>query len=141
MSSFNRIQDIAASGLSAQRLRVQLIAANIANSETTRTPEGGPFRKKDAVFQVTGMGETSDGMPLAGVRVAEVQASRDPFITKFDPSHPDANAEGLVSYPNINPVEEFVNLTGASRSFEANVAVLRAVRGMALSAPDLIRVQ
>lgn len=139
--SFARIQDIAASGLAAQRLRVQLVAANIANAETTRTAEGGPFRKKDAVFQVQSLGRGQDGREFLGVQVADVQASADPFISKYEPSHPDANAEGLVLYPNVNPVEEMVNLTEATRAYEANVAVLRAVRGMALSAQDLLRVQ
>ena len=138
--SFGKIYDIAASGLSAQRLRVQLIAANVANSETTRTPEGGPFRRKDAVFQVQPMGSTTDGTPLTGVRVAEGQTSQEPFPTRHEPGHPDADAAGVVQYPNVNPVEEMVNLTEASRSFDANVAVIRAVRAMASSAQDLLRV-
>lgn len=141
MSSFNKINDIAASGLSAQRLRVQLIAANIANSETTRTSEGGPFRRKDATFQVLPMGKTPDGQDLTGVKVAGVVASKDPFISKYEPNHPDAGADGMVNYPNVNPMEEMVNLTEASRAYEANVAVVRAVRTMALSAQDLLRVQ
>lgn len=138
--SFDRINDIAASGMAAQRLRVQLIAANIANSETTRTSEGGPFKKKEAVFQVQPMGVNAVGQPFTGVRVAEVTTSKDPFISKFDPNHPDANAEGVVMFPNVNPVEEMVNLTEASRAFEANVAIVRAVRAMTLSAQDLLRV-
>lgn len=139
--SFARIQDIAASGLAAQRLRVQLVAANIANAETTRTAEGGPFRKKDAVFQVQDLGQDRSGRDYLGVQVSEVRPSADPFISKFEPSHPDANAEGLVLYPNVNPVEEMVNLTEATRAYETNIAVLRAVRAMSLSAQDLLRVQ
>lgn len=138
---FDQISNIAASGMAAQRLRVQLIAANVANSETTRTPEGGPFRRKDAVFQVTSMGKTPDGMELTGVQVSGVIASDEPFVTRYEPTHPDANAEGIVQYPNINPVEEMVNLTEATRAFDANVAVVRAARSMALSAQDLLRVQ
>jgi len=141
MTSFDAIKDIAASGMAAQRLRVQLAASNIANAETTRTPEGGPYRRKEAVFQVADLGTTEDGMPLEGVAVAGVQASNDPFIEKYDPNHPDADANGVVKYPNVNPVDEMVNLTEASRSFEANVAVVRAVRTMELSAQDLLRVQ
>jgi len=139
--SFNRINDIAASGMAAQRLRVQLIAANIANAETTRTADGGPFRKKDAVFRALDMGKNANGQPFTGVQVSEIATSKDPFITKFDPTHPDADAEGLVRFPNVSPVEEMVNLTEASRAFEANVAVVRAVRAMSLSAQDLLRVQ
>jgi flagellar basal-body rod protein FlgC len=140
MSSFDAINSIAASGMAAQRLRAQLVAANIANAETTRTPQGGPFRRKDAVFQVANMGESADGTPFAGVSVGQIQASSDPFITKYDPGHPDADANGIVQYPNINPVEEMVNLTEASRGFDANVAVVKAVRTMTLSAQDLLRV-
>ena len=139
--SFDQISTIAASGMAAQRLRVQLIAANVANSETTRTPEGGPFRRKDAVFQVAPMGKTSDGMDLSGVRISEVRASNEPFISRYEPNHPDADAEGIVQYPNVNPVEEMVNLTEATRAFDANVAVIRAVRAMSLSAQELLRVQ
>ena len=127
--------------MAAQRLRVQLAASNIANSETTRTPEGGPFRRKDPVFQTLLLGATQDGTPVQGVAVAGIRASNDPFITKYDPSHPDADANGIVQYPNVNPVEEMVNLTEASRSFEANTAVVKAVRTMELSAQDLLRVQ
>ena len=140
MSTFDAINDIAASGMAAQRLRAQLVASNIANVETTRTPQGGPFRRKDAIFQVALMGATADGMPVTGVKIAGIQASKEPFIDKYDPTHPDADANGIVQYPNINPVEEMVNLTEASRGFDANVAVVRAVRTMTLSAQDLLRV-
>jgi len=139
--SFNDINSIASSGMAAQRLRVQLIAANIANSETTKTPEGGPFRRKDAVFRVMPLQGSSSGPEMAGVQVSKVVSSTEPFISKYDPSHPDANAEGVVLYPNVNPVEEMVNLTEASRAFEANVSVVRAARTMALSAMDILRVQ
>jgi flagellar basal-body rod protein FlgC len=105
MSTFDAIDSVAASGMAAQRLRVQLAAANIANSETTRTPEGGPYRKKEPVFQELLMGATLDGTPVTGVQVAGIQASSDPFISKYDPNHPDADANGIVQYPNVNPVE------------------------------------
>lgn len=141
-SSFDAIKNIAASGMFAQRLRVQLAASNLANAETTRTPEGGPYRRKDPVFQAVLQGTSPDGTPLTGVRVSAIQPSSDPFIDKFDPNHPDADpATGVVKFPNVNPVEEMVNLTEASRSFEANIAVVRAVRTMELSAQDLLRVQ
>jgi flagellar basal-body rod protein FlgC len=141
MSTFDAIKDIAASGMSAQRLRVQLAASNIANAETTRTADGGPYRRKEPIFQELLLGETRDGVPVTGVQVTGVQSSNDPFITKYDPSHPDADANGVVNYPNVNPVDEMVNMTEAGRSFEASVAVIRAVRTMELSAQDLLRVQ
>jgi flagellar basal-body rod protein FlgC len=141
MTSFDGIKDIAASGMYAQRLRVQLAASNIANTETTRTAEGGPYRRKEAVFQSMLLDATASGTPVTGVGVTSIRASNDPFISKYDPSHPDADANGMVQYPNVNPVEEMVNLTEAERSFEANVAVVRTVRTMELSAQDLLRVQ
>ncbi len=139
--SFNQINDIAASGMAAQRLRVQLIAANIANAETTRTAEGGPFKKKDPVFRVLDLGRNADGQAFTGVQVAEIVPSKEPFITRYEPTHPDANAEGVVLYPNVNPVEEMVNLTEASRAYEANIAVVRAAKAMATSALEILRVQ
>lgn len=137
--SIPSILDIASTGLSAQRLRVQLIASNIANSETTRTREGGPFRRKEAVFQSQDMG-FDQALRSAGVRVAEVRTSEEPFLTRFEPGHPDADAEGIVRYPNVNPVEEMVNLTEASRAYEANVAVVRSAKSMAQSAMEILRV-
>jgi flagellar basal-body rod protein FlgC len=138
--SISQILDIASTGMAAQRLRVQLIASNVANSETTRTKEGGPFRRKDAVFQSRDLG-FSGALASAGVQVASIQTSQEPFLTRYEPGHPDANSDGVVSYPNINPVEEMVNLTEASRAYEANIAVVRAAKAMATSALDILRVQ
>ncbi len=137
--SINQILDIASTGMAAQRLRVQLIASNIANSETTRTKEGGPYRRKDAVFQAQDMG-FSGALANAGVRVASIQVSREPFLSRYEPGHPDADTDGVVSYPNVNPVEEMVNLTEASRAYEANIAVVRAAKTMASSALEILRV-
>lgn len=138
--SINQILDIAGSGMAAQRLRVQLIASNIANSETTRTREGGPYRRRDAVFQAQDLG-FGEALAAAGVRVASIQTSREPFLTRYEPGHPDADANGVVRYPNVNPVEEMVNLTEASRSYEANIAAVRAAKSMASSALEILRVQ
>ena len=138
--SITKILDIASTGMAAQRLRVQLIASNIANSETTRTKDGGPYRRKDAVFQSQDLG-FSGVLANAGVRVAGIRASQEPFLTRYEPGHPDANADGVVSYPNVNPVEEMVNLTEASRAYEANIAVVRSAKAMAASALEILRVQ
>ena len=140
MTTFDAIKNIAASGMYAQRLRVQLAASNIANAETTRTADGGPYRRKEPVFQAMLL-EAGGSVPVTGVAVTGIQSSQEPFTSKYDPSHPDADANGMVQYPNVNPVEEMVNLTEAERSFEANVAVVRSVRTMELSAQDLLRVQ
>lgn len=141
MSSFGKIYDIASSGLAAQRLRVQLIASNVANAETTRTPEGGPFRKKDAIFEMVSLGALADGTKLNGVRVKEIRSSKEAFPTRYEPGHPEADADGLVRYPNVNPVLEMVDLTEASRSYEANVAVVRSVRAMGQAALEMLRTQ
>ena len=138
--SINQILDIAGTGMAAQRLRVQLIAANIANSETTHTKEGGPYRRKDAVFASQDLG-FAGALANAGVRIAGVKTSQEPFLTRYEPGHPDADPDGVVSYPNVNPVEEMVNLTEASRAYEANIAVVKAAKAMATSALDILRVQ
>lgn len=138
--SIPQIFDIASTGMAAQRLRVQLIAANIANSETTRTKEGGPYRRRDAVFETQDLA-FSGALAQAGVRVAAIRTSQEPFLTRFEPGHPDADPNGVVRYPNVNPVEEMVNLTEASRAFEANIAVVRAAKAMASAALEILRVQ
>ena len=138
--SISQIFDIASTGMAAQRLRVQLIASNVANSETTRTREGGPYRRRDAVFQTQDLG-FSGALANAGVRVASIQTSQEPFLTRYEPGHSDANADGVVNYPNINPVEEMVNLTEASRSYEANIAVVRSAKAMATSALGILSAQ
>ena len=138
--SISQILDIASTGMAAQRLRVQLIASNVANSETTRTREGGPYRRRDAVFQSQDLG-FSGALASAGVRVASIQTSQEPFLTRYEPGHPDANSDGVVNYPNINPVEEMVNLTEASRSYEANIAVVRSAKAMATSALGILNAQ
>ncbi len=138
--SIPQIFDIASSGIAAQRLRVQLIASNIANSETTRTKAGGPYRRRDAVFEAQDL-SFSGALAQAGVRVSAIRTSQEPFLTRYEPGHPDADANGVVRYPNVNPVEEMVNLTEASRAFEANIAVVRAAKAMAASALEILRVQ
>lgn len=138
--SINQIFDIAGSGLAAQRLRVQLISSNIANVETTRTKAGGPYRRREAVFQAQDDG-FGDALAATGVQVAGIRTSQEPFLSRYQPGHPDADANGMVQYPNVNPVEEMVDLTEASRGYEANIAVVRAAKGMAASALEILRVQ
>lgn len=137
---------VSASGMSAQRARAEAIAENLANAETTRTPDGGPYRRKDVVFS-----SESQGSPFSavfqwsfeaqsmGVEVSEVRLDdRDPAM-RYQPGHPDANADGYVAYPNIRPAEEMVDLMGASRAYHANVAALSAVKDMIAKSIDLLR--
>jgi flagellar basal-body rod protein FlgC len=136
---------IGASGLTAQRLRMDTIASNLANIETTRTPEGGPYKRKDVMFTALPLNEfaTSFEDALADhvrqVAVTEVVEDQSPPTMVYNPNHPDANTEGYVAMPNINLMEEMVNLINATRSFEANVQSINAAKSMALRAIDLGR--
>jgi len=137
---------ISASGLNVQRKRMDTIASNLANIETTRTPEGGPYRRKDVVVSSMPLGDdfaVSLNRELAGsVRqavVAKIVEDQTEPILVFNPDHPDANEEGYVALPNINLMTEMVNMINATRSFEANVQAIEAAKSMALRAIDLGR--
>ncbi len=144
LSDFN----ISADGLSAQRTRINIISSNIANAQTTRTPGGGPYRKKEVVFKavnfnnrlkgaMSGTGNANDG--IMGVEVSKIIRDDGPFKMKYDPSNPDANAKGYVAYPNINPVIQMANLIEATRSYQANVAAFQSAKNMANSALTLLQ--
>jgi flagellar basal-body rod protein FlgC len=136
---------ISASGMSAQRQRTELLVENLANSDTTRTPEGGPYRRKDAVFvadpsvtQFSSLFDSEMGSGT-GVRVAQVVTdTRDPE-KRYLPGHPDADKDGYVAYPRMNPAEDMVDLLGASRSYQANVSAVSAVKDMIQRSLDLFR--
>lgn len=114
----------AASGMSAERARIDTIAKNIANAEVTRTPEGGPYRREMVVFAPIEQRERDGITRNLGVRVAGVEADRStPFERIHDPAHPDADAEGWVSYPNVNTTREMADLITAVRAYEANLDV------------------
>ncbi len=139
------IFSISASGMEAQRLRMNVIASNLANAETTRTSSGGAYRRKDIVFAADKGGDfgnilksTLDGK-TAGVKVAGVVEDSRPLKYVYEPNHPDADAKGYVAYPNVNVAEEMVNMISASRSYEANVAAFKATRDMVLKAMDIAR--
>lgn len=132
---------VSASGMSAQRTRAEMLVENIANAETTRTPEGGPYRRKDAVFMSDPVASpfSSELSAQMGVKVAEVTVdSRDPEL-RYLPGHPDADANGYVAVPRMNPVEDMVDLMGATRSYQANVAAISAVKDMIQRSIDLLR--
>ena len=145
MDFFNSIQT-SASGLSAQRLRMNLISGNLANVNTTRTRNGGPYRRKEAVFAAQPMNSEFNKMlterlksQTAGVRVDRIYEDPNPPLMKYDPSHPHADDKGYVAMPNINPMEEMVNMISATRGFEANVTALKAAKEMALKALEIVR--
>jgi flagellar basal-body rod protein FlgC len=144
MSLFSALS-IGASGMAAQRARAELLVENLANAETTRTPEGGPYRRKDVVFESSDVSSPFSSMlgaemgDAGGVRVADVITdSSDPEL-RYLPGHPDANAQGYVAFPRVNPAEDMVDLMGASRNYEANVAAITAVKDMISRTLDLMR--
>jgi flagellar basal-body rod protein FlgC len=131
---FNTL-NIAASGLSAHREWMDLISGNIANAETTRTPEGGPFRRQLALFMEM---KDQDGT-MRGVKV-DKRVDDDSELRKvYEPDHPDADAEGYVSYPNVNVVMEMVDLIAASRAYEANSAVMEAAKSGFLRSMQILQ--
>lgn len=142
MSLFSSIQ-VSASGMAAQRARAEVLVENMANAETTRTPEGGPYRRKDVVFttetQVSPFSAVFQREIASGVRVAGVvEDSREPE-RRYMPGHPDAGADGYVAFPRMNPAEEMVDLMNASRSYQANISAMSAVKDMINRSLDLMR--
>lgn len=137
MSFFNAM-NAATSGLTAQRTRLDIIAQNLANVNTTKTAEGGPYKKKMVSFE-TIMKETEKGLQTQGVRISSIQEDKGAGILVYDPSHPDANADGYVEMPNINSVEEMTNMISASRAYEANITAFNTMKSMALKALEIGR--
>ncbi|GAA7664663.1 flagellar basal body rod protein FlgC [Helicobacter pylori] len=158
LSSF----DISGYGLSAQRLRANLISSNIANANTTRTSEGGPYRRQEAVFkafdfneilnqkiaqnhQITPyedpLDEGDDNLliPITSVVVDKIVRDDSEPLMKYDPSHPDANAQGYVAYPNVNAVVEMADLVEATRAYQANVAAFQSAKNMAQNAIGMLQ--
>jgi flagellar basal-body rod protein FlgC len=142
--SFMDALTISSTGLSAQRLRMNLISSNLANAQTTRTEKGGPYQRREAVFAAKPLDTNFNQLlashldpKLAQVQVVQVVEDPRPPILKFDPDHPDANDDGYVAMPNIQVLEEMVNMMAASRSYEANVAAVKASKAMALRALEI----
>ena len=130
---------ISASALKAQRVRMNAISSNLANIETTRTPDGGPYRKREVVFESStqGFADTLDARlrdAAQGVRVTHIQ----PRMV-YEPAHPDADEQGMVAMPNVNLVEETADMMSASRAYEANVTVVKSAKRMALKALEIGR--
>jgi len=144
MSLFS-VLSIGASGMAAQRIRAETLTENLANAETTRTPEGGPYRRKDVVFESTPTESPFSSVFNAqleapgGVAVAEVVTDTSTPEMRYLPGHPDANAEGYVAFPKVNAAEDMVDLMGAARGYQANVAAISAVKDMIQRSIDLLR--
>ena len=135
--------EVAASGLSAERTRMNTVASNLANARTTRTDAGGPYKRLDPVFEAIGLDESRGVMATQGgvslVKVARIQEDTRPGMMVYEPGHPDANGAGYVEYPNVNAVEEMVNMITASRAYEAGVTTIDTVKQMGRSALDIGR--
>jgi flagellar basal-body rod protein FlgC len=132
------VLDINASALTAERERAEVVASNLANAETTRTQAGGPYQRQFVIFGTKRPGNGSFALTLTrfgdlharGVKVVQVVPDKTPPLRRYEPAHPDADATGYVSFPDINPVEEIVNLMGAAQAYQLNVAAAQATKAM-----------
>jgi flagellar basal-body rod protein FlgC len=145
MSLFS-VLSVSASGMSAQRTRAELLVENLANSETTRTPEGGPYKRKDVVFtsqpQTSPFGavfQTEMSGGVTGVQVSDVIEDSRGGDKRYIPGHPDADRDGYVTFPRVDPTTDMVDLLGASRGFEANIAAMTAIKNMITYSIDLLK--
>lgn len=160
------VMDVSASALKAERVRAEIVASNMANAETTRTPEGGPYQRHHVVFEAEGEGGfqhslvshlVGEGLPSlggrslfgedltaarsvpGGVAVTGVIADASAPLRRYDPQHPDAGPDGYVSYPDINPLTEMVDLMGATRSYGMNASAVQAEKNMVASSLDILK--
>jgi flagellar basal-body rod protein FlgC len=145
--------DVSASGMTAERMRMDVIASNLANANTTRGPNGGPYQRREVVLRSTGgsgvtagqgfsaFGDFASALGAAGggVEVAQIATDTTPGRTVYDPGNPDANAQGYVTLPNVNSVTEMTDLITATRAYEANTTAIQAVKGEAQHALDVLR--
>ena len=141
-----RVMEISGSALLAERMRAEVVSANMANAETTRTAAGGPYQRMHVVFGARQAARPEFGMMLASfadlhaedVRVVNVVADTTAPMRRFEPGHPDADPQGYVAYPSINPAEELVNLMGAARAYEMNVSAVNSTKNMIQSAITIL---
>lgn len=149
------LMDTSGSAMHAERMRAEVVAVNMANAETTRTETGGPYQRQHVVFAANpgddgfagslssanggGIAGMQNEQPSGGVHIAQVFADTAPPLTRYDPGHPDAGPDGYVSYPDINPLTEMVDLMGATRAYGLNSSAVQAEKGMIASALDIAR--
>ncbi len=144
MSLFSSLS-VSASGMAAERARTELLVENIANAETTRTPDGGPYRRKDAIFEsqqtsspFSAVFQSEMDATNTGVKVSDVAIDQRDPEKRYMPGHPDADKDGFVSFPRINPAEDMVDLVEASRNYEGNVSAISAVKDMIQQSINLL---
>ncbi len=141
------MMDISSSALKAERVRAEVVASNMANSETTRTADGGPYKRHHVVFSAMDSGSFGASLlsaggstaPAGGVAVTGVIEDQGAPLMRFDPQHPDAGADGYVAYPDINPLTEMVDLMGATRSYGLNASAVQAEKGMLASSLEILK--
>ncbi len=149
------VMDVSASALKAERVRAEVVASNMANAETTRTADGGPYQRHHVVFEADGggsfqqamvrqMGGLSSGVTAAkavpgGVSVTGVISDASAPLRRYDPQHPDAGPDGYVAYPDINPLTEMVDLMGATRSYGMNASAVQAEKNMVASSLEILK--
>lgn len=141
------VMDVSGSALQAERLRAEVVASNMANAETTRTPDGGPYRRQQVVFRSAAsdqgtfanhlLSEANGG--IGGVQVAAVVADNNPGLRRYDPQHPDAGKDGYVTYPDINPLTEMVDMVSATRAYDLNSSAVQAEKNMISSSLDILK--
>jgi flagellar basal-body rod protein FlgC len=136
--------NVSATGLTAQRLRMDIISQNIANVNTTKTKDGGPYRRKVLVFEEqkknnfsSMLNDSIDNYKASGVKVSRIVEDTKPLKKVYDPSHPEAGEDGYVLMPNVNTIEEMVNMISANRSYEANVTAMNAAKSMAMKSLEI----
>ena len=156
------VMDVSASALQAERLRAEVVASNMANANTTRTPQGGPYKRQQVVFESQandqgafanhflsqGVGFGGNGLEsndpesrgeIGGVKIAAVVSDNSPGLRRYDPGHPDADKNGYVTYPDINPLTEMVDLMSATRAYDLNSSAVEATKGMITSSLDILK--
>ncbi len=145
MSLFSTLS-VSASGMAAQRARAEVLVENLANADSTRTAEGGPYQRKDVVFETSSTSSPFSSVfqsaldgEASGVAVSQVVTDSRPPERRYMPGHPDADKDGYVAYPRVNPAEDMVDLLGASRGYEANVAAMGAIKDMIQRSIDLLK--
>jgi len=146
MSDLFSSLSVSASGMAAQKARAELLVENLANSETTRTPQGGPYRRKDVVFSsdpgvssFSANFESAMNSDLTGVKVTGISVDQRDPEKRYLPGHPDADKDGYVGFPRMNPAEDMVDLMGASRGYQANVSAMTAVKDMIERSLDILK--
>jgi flagellar basal-body rod protein FlgC len=142
VSLFAALQ-VSASGMQAERMRAETLVENMANAETTRTPGGGPYKRKDVTFsselQESPFSAVFQNELATGVNVSEVTEDNSPPEMRYLPNHPDANSEGYVAFPKMNPAEDMADLLNTTRSYQANIAAMTAVKDMITNSIALLR--